>query len=715
MPKNPIPWYARTFRWGQTNLTEIDPLGYDTDFWRQHWRKTHIQGIIVNAGGIIAYYPSHFPLHHRAEYLGDRDLFGEITQTARQEGLVVLARMDSNRAGQDFYGQHPDWFAVGVDGQPAVTQNRYQACVNSPYYQEYIPGILREIIQRYQPDGFTDNSWTGLGRQFICHCPYCQQKFLQDTHRTLPAQPDWQDETYRVWIRWSFACRVANWELNNRVTQEAGGQDCLWLGMVNADPVGAHQSFCDLKAVGERSQIIFSDHQSRSALHGFEQNSLNGKLLHSLSGWDSIVPESMAHYVRGVRAFRKASNPPKETELWMITGMAGGISPWWHHIGAQHEDRRQFASSVSLMQWHKENEAYLYHRQPVARVGLVWSLDNAVFFGQENAQERVSLPWRGFTLALTRRRIPFVPVQADHIAEQVGKLEVLILPELAAMSNRQCQAVEAFVAGGGSLVLTGNTACLDEWGQMRSDFPLEKVVGIRHLNQAIGPTGEGQASWEVFSTHSYIRLHPAGGESVTRHGVVQNLEQTNILPFGGILWQVEAEAWMQILATYIPAFPIYPPEFSWMRVKETGIPAILAGEKPGGSRIVIFAGDFDRCYARTHLPDHGDLLANAIRWAAKEAGPLQVEGPGTLDCNLYQQGNRLILHIVNLTGCNQFPGYVEQYIPVGPLTVSVKLADFTPTRSLLRVAGMELKPEISSGWARIQLEAVSHHELIVWE
>ncbi|MGH2533033.1 MAG: Tat pathway signal protein, partial [Thermomicrobiales bacterium] len=77
------PWYRRCHRWGQTNLTEIDPIRYDGDWWREYWRRTCVQGVIVNAGGIVAYYPSAHPLHRRALYLGDQDLFGKIVTAAR--------------------------------------------------------------------------------------------------------------------------------------------------------------------------------------------------------------------------------------------------------------------------------------------------------------------------------------------------------------------------------------------------------------------------------------------------------------------------------------------------------------------------------------------------------------------------------------------------------------------------------------------------------
>ena len=63
------PWYRRTLRWMQTNIAEIDVTRYDIPWWREHWKRTGTQGIVVNAGGIVAYYPTRVPLHRRAEFL----------------------------------------------------------------------------------------------------------------------------------------------------------------------------------------------------------------------------------------------------------------------------------------------------------------------------------------------------------------------------------------------------------------------------------------------------------------------------------------------------------------------------------------------------------------------------------------------------------------------------------------------------------------------
>jgi hypothetical protein len=707
-----VPWYRRTVRWGQTNLNELDPTRYDGEWWRQHWRRTRVQGLVVNAGGIVAYYPSRYELQYRAEHLGERDLFGEIVAMAREEGLAILARMDSNRALPAFYRAHPDWFTVNAEGQPSITQGRYQACVNSPYYREYLPGVLREIIERYHPEGFTDNSWTGMGRRWICHCPHCVEKFGRETGLDLPRQVDWDDPVYRRWVKWSYACRIENWELNNRVCREHGGPDCLWLGMINGDPIYSHLSFCDLKEVGARAEMLMSDQQSRKVT-GFEGNAVSGKLLHGVSGWDVVIPESMATYVRGEQAFRKAANPPLETRKWMVEGFAGGISPWWHHIGAFQWDRRQFHTAGPLMRWHEANERYLYGRRPVANVGLLWSHENIDFYGRDDSQSRILHPWYGFTTALTRARIPFLPVHADHIDGHAQDLDLLILPDLGAMSEDQCRAVRRHVEGGGSVVASANSGRYDEWGEARDEFPLGDLLGVRHTGVRLGVEGQPSSSWEVHSGHTYLRLP---SDQATRHPIAAGFDETDILAFGGTLQQVELLPGAQAIATYIPAFPIYPPEFSWMRAPETEVPAIVAREHPSGGRVVYLAADVDRCYGRRGLPDHGDLLANAVRWAARDQFPLRVDGPGYVDCHLYRQEGRRILHLINLSGCNAWPAYLEEHLPVGPLRVSMRLdGAFIPRRAQLRVSETPVDLRIAEGWAAVELPTLVDHELIVFE
>ena len=44
------PWYRRTCRWGQTNITEKDPARYDIPWWREFWKRTAVQGVPAGFG-----------------------------------------------------------------------------------------------------------------------------------------------------------------------------------------------------------------------------------------------------------------------------------------------------------------------------------------------------------------------------------------------------------------------------------------------------------------------------------------------------------------------------------------------------------------------------------------------------------------------------------------------------------------------------------------
>lgn len=718
------PWYNRVLRWGQTNITEADPPRYDIGWWREYWKRTEIQGVIINAGGIVAYYPSKFPLQHRAEFLQGRDLYGELVHAARQDGLAVLARMDSNRTAADFYQAHPDWFARMASGQPYRAADKYITCVNSPYYDEYLPSILNEIIERSHPDGFADNSWSGLPRASICYCVHCVRKFRTAFGDALPVVKNWDDPVYRRWIDWNYARRLEVWDLNNRVTKSAGGAHCLWIGMNSGSITAESNSFRDLKKICSRSEILLLDHQSRSDATGFQQNGDAGKLVHGLLGWNKLAPESMALYQApsypGEISFRVASKPAPEARLWMIEGIAGGIQPWWHHVGAYQEDRRMYHTAEPVFRWHKEHQDYLVHRQPVATVGVVWSQRNTDYFGRDDPANVVDAPYQGWMQALIRARIPYLPVNADDIDRDASQFAALALPNVGALSTEQCASVRWFVHGGGSLVATGASSLYDEWGDPRRDFGLADLFGAHAPSADFGRTDAKQ------SAHTYLRLTPElrsrvwGPEIGTepaisgkRHAVLQGFEETDILPFGGILSGMRTDPGVIVPLTFVPPFPVFPPETAWMRQPKTDIPALVLNTK-NGMRVAYLPADLDRRYSRDRLPDHANLLANLIRWAVGDRMPLEVHGPGLIDCHLYRQHGRVILHLVNLTNEAAWRAPMDELIAIGPLQVRVKLPPDVPGNGIQCLVGSG-KPSLDTRqrWAAFQLQSILDHEVVV--
>jgi hypothetical protein len=208
--------------------------------------------------------------------------------------------------------------------------------------------------------------------------------------------------------------------------------------------------------------------------------------------------------------------------------------------------------------------------------------------------------------------------------------------------------------------------------------------------------------------HTYLRL--AAGE---RHAVLRGFEETDILPFGGLLEPMRTDPGAIVPLTFIPAFPIYPPETSWMRQPKTDIPGMILNTR-GNSRIAYLPADLDRRFGRDNLPDHANLLANVFRWTAAGRIPLEVQGAGLIDCHLYRQPGRLILHLVNLTNEGTWRAPLDELIAVGPLTVRVKLPDDVKGHGGQYLVSKG-KPSVAvkQGWATFEVKSVLDHEVVV--
>ena len=93
--------------------------------------------------------------------------------------------------------------------------------------------------------------------------------------------------------------------------------------------------------------------------------------------------------------------------------------------------------------------------------------------------------------------------------------------------------------------------------------------------------------------------------------------------------------------------------------------------------------DLDRRFAQSNLPDQGNLLAHVLRWLVGERMPLTVQGPGLIDCHLYQQPGRLVLHVLNLTNSATWRAPIDDLIPLGPFRVTLRHAGHRHARLLV--------------------------------
>jgi hypothetical protein len=315
-----------------------------------------------------------------------------------------------------------------------------------------------------------------------------------------------------------------------------------------------------------------------------------------------------------------------------------------------------------IYRWHHSVERYLRNEAPVAPVAIVYSQQTAAFYGGEKARAKVEDHTLGFYQALVEARIPFEMVHDRLLdAEHIGSFKTLILPNIAALSDAQCDQLRAFVAGGGSLVATYETSLYDEWGQQRANFGLADLFGVRFTGEREGPM-----------QNSYLRLEgdPQKGE---RHPLLAGLEKAPRIINGVNRLLVEPEEPVSNPPlTLIPSYPDLPMEEVYPRQDHTGIPQVFL-RQVGEGRIVYFPWDIDRTFWEVFCVDHGKLLANAVAWATNEEPTVTVSGPGVLDIAVWQQAHSLTVHLVNLTNPMMMKGPIRELVPVGEQTVQIRL------------------------------------------
>ena len=148
------------------------------------------------------------------------------------------------------------------------------------------------------------------------------------------------------------------------------------------------------------------------------------------------------------------------------------------------------------------------------------------------------------------------------------------------------------------------------------------------------------------------------------------------------------------------------------RVPKTDIPEVYVRET-GKGRVVYFPWDIDRTFWELLSVDHGKLLRNAVEWAANEAPPVTVAGPGVLDVTVWEQEGSMTIHLVNLTNPMMMKGPLREFLAAPPQKVSVRLAAGTKVKKVqLLVSGVTPRVQEANGSISLTIPSIVDHEVV---
>ena len=683
-------WFDGPMRWVQLTLVENDPGRFDPQFWLDYFRRLHADAATLSAGGIVAYYPTEIPLHHRSAWLGDGDPFGTLVAGCRALGMRVVARTDPHAVRDDVRVAHPDWISTTHDGKPLqhwANPDLWVTCALGPYNFDFMDRVHREIVTKYKVDGVFANRWAPQGGD--CYCIHCERNFREATGAALPRTTDPHDPARRQFLEWRKARLTELWKKWDATVRDAN-PDARFIP--NGPP--------DLKTAGELAAIQFTDNQARRGVTPPWNNGRRAKELRSVMGRRPIGGIFSVGLEEPYRWKDSVQSEP-EIRLWVAEGTANGMRPWVTKFSGVLYDRRWLQPVERLYQWHFEHERYLRNEAPLARVALLHSEQTAAYHPGVATGDRAEDHMLGMYHALVEARIPFELVhEALLTPERLDQFKLLILADRAALSSEQCAAIRGYVGRGGSVLATFATSLYDETGRQRADFGLADLFGVSFAGQIQGPM-----------QNSYLTLE-TDPETGRRHPILEGMDDTSRIINGVFRIEVRPSQPFPSPVTLIPSYPDLPMEDVYPRVSHTDTREVYL-RTLGNSRIVYIPWDIDRTFWDVMCVDHGRLLRNAIRWAANEPPLVDVEGPGLLDVTAWRQRDSMTVHLVNLTNPMMMKGPLRETIPVGPQRVRVRLPPQTRAKRVqLLTAGTSPRVEESGNMLTVIVPSVDVHEVV---
>lgn len=658
-------WYDRPMRWMQLAFVEDDPGQYDPKFWLDYFKRCHADAACISAGGCVAFYPTKVPFHYRSKYLGDHDTFGEMVKGCRDLGMNVIARTDPHALHQDMVDAHPEFVAVTADGQPRrhwADPTLWVSCALGPYNFLAMTDITIEIMKNYMVDGLFSNRWAGSG---MCYCKSCQALFHDYCGKDLPRTNNPQDPTRRAYINWHQNRLFDLWRLWDTEIKKINPNAAF---LANAG--GGALSDLDMATIGSLAPTLFADRQARHGLMAPWAAGKNAKEYAATLGNKAIAGITSVGVEENYR-WKDSVQSGDEIRLWIADGVAHNLRPWVVKFNAKPIDKRWMPVVENFYNWHYRNQKYLRNEKSLAEVAIVYSQQTAAFYGGAQASAKVENHAEGYYQALVEARVPFDMVHDLLLEpENIDRYRVLILPNIAALSDRQCKQLADYVARGGSLVATHETSLYDEWGVRRKDFGLASLFGVSF---------EGTIDTQVHNSYLNIEKNPADG---TYHPLVRGLENATRI-INGVSWihvrATEPQKYSPL--TLVPTYPDLPMEEVFARVPHTDTPGVYVREH-GKGRVVYFPFDVDRTFWEVLSVDHGALLKNAVAWTSRGQQPLTVTGKGMLDVSLWAQKDSITAHLVNLTNPMTMKGPIRELVPSQPQKIRVRIPQGKTVKSV---------------------------------
>jgi len=601
-------WHRNNLRLIQNNIRETD-AAMDVEQLLSKIKALSANTLMLNTGGITAFYPTELEYQYRSPYLKG-DLIGEVVEKCHREGMRFIARFDFSKAHYSIFEKHPEWFYKSAAGNSINYNEMVHTCVNGKYQREYSLEIIREVITKYPVDGIFFNMFGYQTRDYsdiyhgICNCENCKNRFKEMFGRELPEREDRNDPAYQDYITFK---EITTRELLDNIHQL----------VKSINPEIAISTYTDYRVDMVRNE-------SNSAVdrpYPFWLYSASENVKAVEDSWEDKVISNCA--INAVDIFYRFVGVSKYlTRTRLYENMASGSGLDFCIIGVfeDYPDEDGFEMVKEVFDFHKKHEQYYGNFTSVAEIALVKPGLSPMTNGSKEYQ--------GIFKMLKEEHILFdvlCQCNLENRLQDLGRYSLLILPDHRMLLNDKLMKV---VGEKGIHVMVTNSPAEISGDDM---YRLEGILGGRIEST----TAETRSAYLETRDKNIFKRFP---------------KRNWVFVDGSFSFLKYGESNLKLLPYITPARYGPPEKCGGHAVSEYYGASI---KNDGAGSMASIPWQIGYLYYQYGYEDHKNVFLDLMDHLLESRYSLVTEAPKNVEVFLNKyDGKNYILQILNLTGFN---------------------------------------------------------------
>ncbi|WP_019536656.1 alpha-amylase family protein [Paenibacillus ginsengihumi] len=442
-------WSANKLRLIQTNLREID-ADLDVDRLIAELKQYEANVLMINAGGIFAFYPSRLEYHYVTPYL-KKDMLREAIDKAHEHGIRVIARFDFSKAHESVFERKPEWFYRTREGKEVNYYGIVHTCLNGAYQQHYSLDIIEEVLTNYPVDGIFFNMfgyqhWDYSGNRYgPCYCANCKRRFNEMFGRDLSLYEGPGHELHEIY----------------REFQETTVRDILRRIRLKVKSLRSEIAICTYFA----DEIDIIRKESNTALRRSDPlrlYSASENVASVENSWDDkLVSNCCINAIDLTYRFTGVSKHEAEIRLYQNIANGSGLDFCIIGVFDGYPDGANLESVKAVYRHHARNEAFYGDLRSLADVALI-----------KPKEPSARKEYEGLFRMLKEAHILFDVVLEERLTDRLEPLKqvkAVVVPGIPRLDEEQVNALSELQRQGVHLLTTG-CALLNDQKALKSLF-----------------------------------------------------------------------------------------------------------------------------------------------------------------------------------------------------------------------------------------------------